>query len=293
MMPRFFRPKTLHEALELLALWSDRSKLLAGGTDLIVQMRKGNFRPEAIIDLSALQELRGITETAGILSIGALATYAEIVSSPLITAHAHILKQAAQTVGSAQIRSLGTIGGNLAHASPAGDSLPPLFVLNAEVRLISIQGERWIPINDFFIGAGQSVRKPDELIRDVRFRVPENAQIGYFHKIGQRQGLFIAKASVAVVLNLDKERIQDCAIALGAVAPTVIRVPQAEEFLINQKLTGDVIRKASQLTAKACSPITDIRSTDVYRRHVIEIITKRGLASLAIRGGLEQSSVLA
>jgi CO/xanthine dehydrogenase FAD-binding subunit len=283
MISQYIQPKKLNEALEQIATFKERAKIFAGGTDLIIQMRKGLINPEVVIDISSLKELRGINTSQGVVSIGALTTYYEIINDPTLIERASVLVQATRAVGSAQIRSRGTLGGNLGNGSPAGDSIPSLFVLNADVHLLSIEGDRWIPILEFFKGPGKTVRQMDEIISEIRFDIPTVNSKGYSHKIGQRKGMFIAKASVAMQLSLMGGIVQDCAIALGAVAPTVIRVPATEQFLIHKNLNGEIILQASQMTAEGCHPITDIRSTDTYRRKIIGVMVKRGLEELALR----------
>jgi CO/xanthine dehydrogenase FAD-binding subunit len=282
-MTQYIQPKNLNEALEQLAGFRERAKILAGGTDLIIQIRKGLQNPEVIIDLSCLQELRGVKTSQEKITIGALTTYYEVITNLSIINSANVLVQAAKSVGSAQIRSRGTIGGNLANGSPAGDSLPSLFVLNADIHLISSEGERWVPIIEFYKGPGKTVRYANEIISEIRFNIPNANSKGYSQKIGQRKGMFIAKASVAMQFSFRDGKVQDCAIALGAVAPTVIRAPATEKFLTGKKLIGETILKASQMTAEECHPITDIRSTDEYRRKVIGVMVKRGLEELELK----------
>ncbi len=278
---RYLRPRQLSAALEALADWRERARLLAGGTDLLVRMRQGVIEPEVIVDLSALQELRGIRRDHEAIWVGALTTYHEIERFHELATWAPVLQAACRELGAPQIRTRGTIGGNLGNASPAGDSIPPLYVLDAEVLLASVQGERWVPITGFFTGPGQTVRRPEELIQGVRFRPFEEGEQGYFFKIGQRRGMFIAKVSVAATMRLEGNQVANCRLALGAVAPTVIRVPSAEQFLAGHALTPAAMREAAQLAAEASRPITDIRSTAWYRRRLVAVLVERGLGAMA------------
>ncbi len=281
MSVRYLRPHRLTEALDALATFGARASLLAGGTDLVVRMRRGISQPEAIIDLSLLQELRGIQRDNQHLSLGALVTYREIEQCRDLAEWAPVLLDACHAVGAPQIRSRGTIGGNVANASPAGDSLPPLYVLDASIQLVSRAGARSVPIAEFFTGPGKTVRRPDELIQSVRCRVFESGERGYFRKIGERQGMFIAKVSVASTLVAKGDVVQRCRIALGAVAPTVIRVPAAEEYLAGRRLTAEAAREAGRLAMEVSRPITDIRSTASYRRHLVRVLVERGLRGMA------------
>jgi carbon-monoxide dehydrogenase medium subunit len=281
MISQYIQPKKLDDALEQIAFFKERAKIMAGGTDLIIQMRKGLNDPEVILDLSSLQELRGIKASQDIVTIGACTTFYEIINDQVISNSVGVLTRAAMSIGSTQIRSRGTIGGNLGNGSPAGDSLPALFVLNADVHLLSSEGDRWVPINEFFRGPGKTIRQTNEIISEVRFNIPTTSSKGYFQKIGQRKGMFIAKASVAMHLSFQEGKVQDCAIALGAVAPTVIRARATEQYLIGKRLIGEIMMHASQMTAEICKPITDIRSTDEYRKKIIGVMVKRGLEELA------------
>lgn len=276
----YLRPQRLDDSLQELAKWGDRARLLAGGTDLLVRMRQGVVEPEVIIDLGALRDLSGIYLDKDQVSIGALTTYGDIERCRELATWAPVLLGASREVGAPQIRSRGTIGGNLANASPAGDSLPPLYVLDAVVHLISVQGERWVPVGEFFTGPGKTVRRPDELIRQIRFPAFEEGERGYFRKIGQRRGMFIAKVSVAATLILEEDTVRDCHIALGAVAPTVIRVQSAEQFIVGKKLTSEAIQKAGELAMETSRPISDIRSTARYRRRMVGVLVERSLRAL-------------
>ena len=278
--PVYLRPRKLDEAVHALAEWSDRGRILAGGTDLLIAMRRGTVRPDAILDITCLDELRGIHRQDDFVYIGSLTTHGEIRHSADLACWAPALVDACREVGSVQIRNLGTLGGNLGNASPAGDALPVLYVLDAEVRLLNLTGDRWLPVADYFIGPGRSLRRPDEIITGVRFRPFDGKWISFFQKIGQRRALCVAKVSAAGGLRLEGDLILDCRLALGAVAPTVIRLQQAEESLIGSQLTGDSIRRAAQHAAQACTPINDIRSTIDYRRAMAGVLIRQGLEKI-------------
>jgi CO/xanthine dehydrogenase FAD-binding subunit len=278
--PVYLRPRELAEAVLALAERGEKARILAGGTDLLIAMRRGTVRPEAILDISCLDELRGIRREDDFVHIGSLATHGEIRHSPELARWAPSLVDACREVGSVQIRNLGTLGGNLGNASPAGDTIPVLYILDAEVHLLSLTGDHWLPIANFFTGPGKSVRRPDEIITGVRFRPFDGMWKDFFQKIGQRRALRVAKVSAAGGICLDSDRVLDCRLALGAVAPTVIRLQQAEESLIGSQLTGDGIRRAAQHAAQACTPINDIRSTIDYRRAMAGVLIRQGLEKI-------------
>jgi CO/xanthine dehydrogenase FAD-binding subunit len=282
----YLRPKQLDAALAALSQWRESARVLAGGTDLLVKMRSGTLTPEAIVDVGAIEELRVIRKERDHIFVGARTTHAEIEESPLLAAFACALTLACREIGSAQIRNRGTLGGNLVNASPAGDAIPALSVLDAEIGLARSGGERWVSVHDFFTGPGQTVRRSDELIVGVRFPPMEQGECSFFQKIGQRRAVRIAKATACGRLMLQDGIVQSCAIALGAVAPTVIRCPRCESFLIGRRLDTPTIAEAGSLASESCQPITDIRSTADYRCHIVRILAQRGLSTIADGRGI-------
>ena len=281
---RYLRPARVSDALRDLSEWGHQARVLAGGTDLLVRMRQGTVKPEVIVDIGAIEELRGVRHSSGYVAVGALTTHGEIEQSPELAAWARVLCNASREVGSAQVRNRGTLGGNLANASPAGDTLPALYVLDAEVHLLRVGGERWVPIADFFTGPGKTACQADELLAEVRFRPTEPGEKSFFRKIGQRRAVRIAKASAAGVMLLDGDIVRRCRVALGALAPTVIRLPLLEEYLTGRQLTPETIDWAAAIAGEACQPITDIRSTTAYRRHVAAVLVERGIRGAIAEG---------
>lgn len=278
--PNYYRPGNLSDALQLVGEWRDRAQVLAGGTDILISLRRGTVEPEAIIDISAIDELRGIDQQKGYVVIGALTTHSQIRDSVEMKAWAPVLVEACQEVGSPQIRNRGTIGGNVGNASPAGDTIPPLYVLDAEIQLASLQGKRWVTVEDFFTGPGTTVCKPDELITGIRFHPFKEGSKSFFLKIGQRRAVTITKVSAAGILNLEGSKVRSCRLALGAVAPTIIRLNEAEKVLTGKNLTEVLADEAADLAGKTCSPITDIRSSVEYRRRLATVLVRRGLISI-------------
>lgn len=278
--PRYLSASGLDEALQALSEAGSKARILAGGTDLLVGMRRGALEPELVVDISKIAELRGIQKKNGHIVLGALTTHNQICRSPEMAAWAPVLVNACRVLGSLQIRNRGTIGGNLGNASPAGDTIPPLYVLEAAVHLRSLQGDRWVAVDRFFNEPGVSVCRPDELISAVRFRSFQDNERGFFLKIGQRRAVTIAKVSAAAVLQMDGKKVQDCRIALGAVAPTVIRLRAVEDALIGAVLSPEAIDQSAVTAGELCSPISDIRSNVEYRRRMAGVLVGRGLKSI-------------
>lgn len=276
-----FSPTTLKSALDILSRKTG-IKILAGGTDFVVAMKQGIMTPQSILDLSKLNgKIREIKLSANKLHIGSLVTFTEIEESDLLRKYAPILVSAIESIGSVQIRNLGTIGGNIATSSPAGDSIPALFVLDAKLCIANKQEKKIIDIADFFVGPKRSILKPNELITEIIFPAMHNNEKGFFLKIGGRKALAISKVSVAGKIRFDKSnKIDDAKIALGAVAPTVIRAKRAEKLLIGNELTDKLIEECAEVASDECSPITDLRSTTEYRRKMVEVLVKRGLYTL-------------
>ena len=249
------QPRTLAEALRMLR---DEGPLvpLAGCTDLYVGLHFGTVREPRFLDLQGLRALRGIRLRGETLVIGALATYSELIASPLVRRRLPILAEASRWVGSPQIQNRGTLGGNVANASPAGDTLPVLAVAEATVLLRSVDGERRVPFGAFYTGYRQTVMRPDELI--VAIEVPPVEGRQWFRKVGTRAAQAISKVVMAAV------RAPHPRIALGSVAPTVVRVPRTEAVLAG----GGTLAEAQAVLMDEIQPIDDLRSTAAYRRRV-------------------------
>lgn len=271
----FESPSSLAEVCQSLA---GGGRLIAGGTDVIPQMQDGRFQADRLIDLSRLAELNCIQQQNGAIIIGALTNYTAMITSPVLQQAAPLLVQAAAEVGAVQTRNRGTLGGNIANASPAGDTLPPLLALNASVTLVSVAGERTIPLAALLQAPGKTALAPDELIHHVSFQPLAGETNSVFLKLGNRKGMAIALVSAAVVLRSGQDqRVEDVRIALGAVAPTAIRCPRTEALLHGQPLTDALIDAATTLAVQECSPIDDVRSSAGYRRHAVRMLVRRGL----------------
>ena len=262
-------PQSLTEALQQLATHKSKSKIVAGGTDLVVQWQTGGLPiPECAISLSAIPELTKIEESSDDIVIGTSATHFSIRNSSVVKAHLPALAEAAGTVGARQIQCLGTIGGNVANASPAGDLAPALLITNGSVTVASAQGERIIPLNKFFKGYRKLDLQEDEII--VSFHLPKKPQDSTekFRKLGPRKAQAISKVMAAFRGRVNNGTIEEFSIALGSVAPTAIRLPKFEEWIKGRQLNKALLEEAASRASDEVHPIDDIRSTANYRKWV-------------------------
>ena len=276
-LPKFnyFSPSSLGETLQLLKDYGDRARLLAGGTDLLAQMKKRAVLPEVIIDLNNTSELSLIELADGHLHIGGLVRLTEIGKSPIIREKAPALYEAISVLASPQIRNRATIAGNLRNASPAADTAPPLLALSASVKLESADGERSIPLSEFFLGPGHTVARPDEVLTKVI--VPIQEGVSTFMKLGRRKAFTLSLVSAAAFARVKNGRFEEVRVALGAVAPTPTRVYKVEEALKGKEVNGENIEKAAALVKEDCCPITDVRASAEYRTEMSYVLTKRAL----------------
>lgn len=268
-------PRTLPQLAQMLA--DTHGRVLAGGTDLILFMEMGRLQPTTVIDISRLTELRYIRGDAQAIRIGPLTTHSELVQSPLLKEWAPILPMAAATIGAVQIRNRGTIGGNVATASPAGDTIAALIALDAAVTLRSVRGARRVALEQFLRGPGQTVLAPDEYIAEIDFPTPPFAARGVYYKAGRRKAQAIALVSVAVQLVVADGHVTQARLALGSVAPTVMRATAAERVLHGRRLTLDMCRQAAQIAAGEAQPIGDLRASAGYRRALVQTWLRRAL----------------
>jgi len=280
MLPEFelLMPRTLPEALEMLAEWAPDGMPIAGGTNIIPDLRGGRYRPACLVNVAGLPELGGIRQEDGILVIGGGVTIAEVLEDPLVAQWVPVLREAARSLANPLVRNRATVAGNLANASPAADMAPPLLVLDAEVELASREGTRRVPLKDFFLDVRRTVRQPHELITAICVPLPPAATRAHFFKVALRKANAIAVVNGAVRADLgDDGSCQTARIALGAVAPIPIRAYEAERALEGRPLTPDIITRAARLAAEATRTIDDIRGSAAYRRHVTEVMVRRAL----------------
>jgi carbon-monoxide dehydrogenase medium subunit len=278
----FLTPTTLGEACQMLM--QAGSHPVAGCTDVLPQMRRGRLKAKRLVDLSQLGELKYVEHQNGWIHLGALLTYQELIEQTSLQSSAPALIQAAASIGCLQTRNRGTLGGNLGNASPAGDCLPPLLVMNAEVRLIGPYDERKLPLSDFLLGPGKTALQPGEIIRQVDLEpLPASAET-VFLKLGHRQGMAVSVVSAALTIEMDGSGVvKQARIALGAVAPSAMRCPKTEALLVGQAIDELVMAQAGWIAAQECNPIDDVRGSAVYRRHAVQVLVKRGLQA-CLRG---------
>ncbi|GBD93161.1 nicotinate dehydrogenase FAD-subunit [bacterium BMS3Abin05] len=275
-----YSPKNLEETLQILYRHPLQFYILSGGTDLVVKMQDGVIHPKHLLNLSFVRELKGFSSEDGQIVLGTNVTFGEILENSLFRKQAEPLYQAAKCMGSPQIRNLATLGGNIINASPAADSVPPLFVLNAEVCLESVNSIRWVKIEHLAAGPGKTIRKPFELLTKIRFPIKPASWHGGFLRLGQREALAISKVSLAYWGVLENGVIQDIRLALGAVAPTVIQPPKTEAFLKGNTLTETEMTRVAEILKTEVHPISDIRSNETYRREMCGVLLKRALRQL-------------
>jgi len=275
------RPTGLDEALETLAA-RPGLRVLAGGTDVMVGVHAGFDRPEALLDVWGLDELRGVRVEDEAVVIGALSTYTDLIRAEAVAEHLPALAQAASEVGAIQIQNRGTIGGNVVNASPSGDSQPPLAVYEAELELRSVRGSRQVPFVSFYSGYKAMDLAADELLTALRVPLPPAGARHWFRKVGTRKAQAIAKVSAAALVVPEGDgTIGQARLALGAVAPTVIRLPETEGLLRGGRPGPELVEAVRASVTAEARPIDDVRSTAEYRRQVCGNIVARFLESLA------------
>jgi carbon-monoxide dehydrogenase medium subunit len=276
----YYAPRSLKEALSILGNRGKEAKVLAGGTDLIVQMKDGRAHPAVIVDVKKIPELNRLEwNEAKSLYIGAAVPLSKIVAFPPVMENFSILHQGCSSIGSVQLRNRGTVGGNICNAAPSADSAPPLLCLGAKAMVARHGGNRTIPLDSFFRGPGQTALGDDELLLGLEVPVPPTPSSGCYLRHIPRQDMDIAVVGVASFLVCDTQgnRCREARIALGAVAPTPIRVPQAEAVLAGKVLTEEAIEEAAEQAAEAAQPISDMRGSAEYRREIVEVLARRTL----------------
>jgi CO/xanthine dehydrogenase FAD-binding subunit len=263
-------PRDLAAALDRMAREPGVWRPFAGGTDLMVLLEAGALPHRKFLSLWKLPELRGIDVTYEHVTLGALTTYSEIRRHEILDRDFPLLCHAAAETGGIATQNRGTLGGNIANASPAADSPPALFVYDAEIELVSGRGSRWVPYVEFWTGYKQLDLDPDELIRRIRLPRNKNGWNQYYRKVGTRRAQAISKVCFAAAAIMNARRIGDVRLALGSVAPTVLRATETENILRGQTLSHAIVHAAQVALAREIAPIDDMRSTARYRRRVAQ-----------------------
>ncbi len=273
----YLRPTSVAETLSHLSIYGGKSKILAGGTDLVLLLQQGIVHPSHIIDITNVSELNYIREEDGCLRIGAATRMREIETSELVRKKIPMLAEIAQLVGEIGVRNAATIGGNLVNASPAADSAPPLLVLDASLRARNAKAERTIRLTDFFVHVKKTVLAQDELVTEVVVPIPAPHSGGAFYRLAKRGGNIISIVSAGALLTLKGKVCSVARIAMGSVAPTPIRIKSAEKTLEEADPTPEKIRAAAQNAYDEIKPISDIRASAEYRRDTSRVYVRKAI----------------
>ena len=268
-------PRTLSELFETLDGHGNELQVVAGGTDLMIAMKERTVAPKIVVDLGRLRkELGGIAVEDRVLRIGALATFSQIESSPFVARYANALRQAAANVGTLQIRSIATLGGNLATASPAADSAPPLIALGATVTLLTRSGERVLPVQSVFAGPKRNGLRAGEIVSSVEIRANEEVRSAWTRSAVRNENV-LSTVSVAVASTVKNGRFGPSRVALGAVAPTPILAEKASGAMTGSEATVEQAERVAALASEDARPISDIRASAHYRKRLVLVLTKR------------------
>jgi len=280
----FLRASSLEEALCLLAEWGSACRVVAGGTDLLVDLRSDEGRwPQlkVVVDISGLAELKGVRAEGDRIRVGALVTHAQVADHSLLKEEVTFLSQACRTVGSPQIRNRGTIGGNVVNASPAADSLPPLVALGAEAVVASLRGERTVPLEEFLVAPYRCALAEDELLLAVQFPRPPRGSRSCFLKVGRRRALAIARLSLAVLVTVgDEGQVEDVRLVPGAAFPMPRRARKGEDLLRGARPSPELLARVGEAVAEEMVERSGLRWSTEYKRPVLAGLTRRALAQL-------------
>lgn len=290
------RPRDAAGVVQALVNAGPAAALLAGGTDLMVKMKDGKVSPRVLVDLSGVGETSVIRDEEGSVYVGATVTHSQLLGSALVAEKAPLIREAVATIGSPQIRNRGTIGGNIVTASPAGDTIPALYVLGAEVAIYGPAGKRTAAMDEFFLGPGRTALEPAEMVMGVRIPAMHPGEAGAFVKLGQRNAMAISVVSCAARARLTEVGgLADVRVAFGAVAPTVVRARSAEEALSGlavRKLMAEMrggtrpcvseeVMGICRIAAREVSPITDVRGSADYRRDMAAALLYQAVYRIA------------
>jgi len=273
----YYAPDSIAEACQLLSQFGPRAKVISGGSDLIVKMKKELLAPEVLVSIKNLEQMKKIEYVAGKgVVIGARATHNDLYKSKVLAEKFASVSNAAGQMADNQVRNIGTLGGNISNAVPSADLPPVLIALNATVKLTGVKGERTMALEDLFTGPGKTVATQDELITEVV--IPEQKMTGSnYIKFGLRKSGALAVVGVAVAVQVENNVIKDARVALGAVAATPVRAKKTEEFLKGKTVSDELLAEAGVIASGECKPISDIRASAEYRTDLVRVFTKRAL----------------
>ncbi|MHC2994107.1 MAG: FAD binding domain-containing protein [Candidatus Atribacteria bacterium] len=280
----YFAPQKIEEALETLSKYGKEIKIIAGGTDLLVQYYDRLYEVSAWLDLKNIEELKEIKIYQNQMEIGAMVTHSQIERSEDIKKYFPILSQAAADIGSPQIRNRGTVGGNIVNASPAGDLLSPLMAYQAQFKLLFSKGEAIVPARDFFVGPKKTILMPEQLLAQIVLPLPNERTYGSWIKIGKRKAVIIATITLALVVEMDEDNkiIKDVRTCLGSVAPTPVEIKEIRAEMIGKRFNQLDFNQLGQLVEDKISPIDDIRGTREYRKDVAKEIMINALEEIVL-----------
>jgi len=281
----YVEPKDVSEAVTVLGENEGRAALIAGGTNLIPALRSGETAPEVVVNLASVETLSYVKEEGETISIGALTTISDLISSEIILKKSSILSMAASRLGNPLTRNRATIGGNLVDASPAADMAPPLLALEATVHVMGSGGkEREVALDRFFQGPNQTVLRQDEIVTHVHFSKMKTPAWGSHMKLGLRNDMAISVVSIAVVLEMEDNLCQKVRVALGAVAPTPVRAYRVESVLEGTRIDSETLDTCSRVVNEEISPISDIRASSTYRAQATAVLLRRAIVEALERG---------
>jgi len=273
----YHAPETVEEAVAILAMAGAATRVIAGGTDVMVRVKRGLIPSDetGLMSVHRIAGMAGVAVDGGVMTIGAATTATDLIRDPLVAEHVPILATVADRVASAQIRNMATIGGNLANASPAGDLINPLLLLDASLVLRSRATERQVPVDEFFTGPGETVRAPDELLTAVRVALPPPERVFRFRKAGTRPAMECSVVTVGVAFTPAGGALTDVRVAFGSLAPVPLRGRETEAVLEGAALTPEAVERAAAAAAAEVSPISDVRGGAAYRRALAAEFTRR------------------
>lgn len=275
----YVKPTGLEEALQVLSLYREKARALAGGTDLIVHLKEGLARPEVVVDVKGLKELGGLAVKDGKLRAGALVTFSDLIASAQVKSKFPLLWEASLTVASTGVRNRATLAGNICSAVPSADSAPALAVYGAEVLVRGLRGERRVPFSEWFAGPKRTVLAPDELVTAVELPLPEKKHGACYMKLSRYEGEDLAQAGVGVLAFSDNTY----RVAVCALGPVPVRCAATEAALGGARLSEKVLARAKETILKEISPIGDIRSSKEYRLHMTQVMLGRALETAVAR----------